>query len=205
MTAEGKPLEKLVVDVTAPADPVAAQCATFSETGPYVARRHAGRLRVPVRKGPGGASNPVFLLFADAPVVADNFANDTPEKAQEIAVPCDLAGVLAKRGERDHYSFTAKKGDTFTIEALSNRLGASGDLQVSVRNLTGKDPVEMVLLDDDVLNLNITALYTPSPDPAPYRFVAPADGKYQIIVSSHFGEMRRPGPPRPTASASAAT
>ena len=50
----------------------------------------------------------------------------------------EVAGFLAKRGERDWIAFTAKKGDKLTIDLVAERVGASGDFYFSVRD--GKDP-----------------------------------------------------------------
>ena len=39
--------------------------------------------------------------------------------------PCEIAGRVEKLGDRDWYAFTAKKGDVYNIEVLSDRLGAA--------------------------------------------------------------------------------
>src|SRR5262249_53200431 len=80
------------------------------------------------------------------------------------------------------------KGDVYTIEILSERLGAPTDIFASVRNGTGKDVTEMAALDDDPTTLSPTHPYTITRDPTPYRFVAPADGPYSVMVGSHFGD-----------------
>ena len=41
----------------------------------------------------------------------ENDDNDTPEKAQEVPLPCEIAGRVEKQRDRDWYAFTAKKGD----------------------------------------------------------------------------------------------
>ncbi len=71
------------------------------------------------------------------------------------------------------------------IEALSQRLGAPTDLYLAVRNATGKQSVDMAQLDDNPETLNPVYFATGSRDPAPFRFVAPADGKYLLQVGSH--------------------
>src|SRR5207247_8591253 len=63
-----------------------------------------------------------------APVVLDNEANDKPEMAQQVPVPCEIAGRIEKKKDRDWYSFTAKKNDVYNIEVFSDRLGAPTDM-----------------------------------------------------------------------------
>src|SRR5262249_52408341 len=72
---------------------------------------------------------------------------------------------------------------------LSDRLGAPTDMVLSVRNGTGKQVSEMVQLDDSQDTLSPTHLYTVNRDPPPYRFVAPADGTYYLLLTSHLGDI----------------
>ncbi len=69
-----------------------------------------------------GWSNPFLISLARAPVVLDNGNNDTPDTAQEIALPCEIAGHVEKPRDRDWYTFTAKKGAVYHIEILSDHL-----------------------------------------------------------------------------------
>src|SRR6185295_6589661 len=72
-------------------------------------------------------SNPFLMTYAQAPVIIENDDNDTAEKAQEVAVPCEIAGRMDKKRDRDWYAFTAKKGDVYMIEIFSHRIGAPTD------------------------------------------------------------------------------
>ncbi len=183
---EGRPLETLTVPVEAPKD--AAALARLGYTGhvaPVTGLVDGFEYRL---KTPAGSSNAVPIFFAHAPVVLENAANDTQETAQQIPVPCEVAGRIEKRRDRDWYSFTAKKGDVLTIELQSHRLGAPTDMYLGVYNGTGKQVTEMAQLDDDPTTLSPTRFYTLTRDPAPYRFVAPADGKYYLLVYSHTGD-----------------
>src|SRR5439155_2021233 len=139
-------------------------------------------------KVPAASSNPFLMTFAQAPVIIENDDNDTPDKAQAIAVPCEVAGRVDKRRDRDWYVFNAKKGEVYMIDVLSHRLGAPTDMYFSIRNLAGKTPQEITLQDDNANTLHPQTFLTSSRDPAPYRFVAPADGKYHILVASHLAD-----------------
>jgi hypothetical protein len=180
----GRVLEKLTVTIVPPKDPQAQIRLTFGgHLPPVMAMVDGFEYRI---KNGTGASNPFLMTFARGPVVLEKEPNDTPETAQEVSVPCEIAGRIDKKHDRDWYSFTAKKGDTFIIEVLSQRIGAPTDLYLTIKNATGKQAVDMIALDDNPETLATTSLITATRDPAPYRFVAPADGKYQLLVGSHL-------------------
>lgn len=186
LTTDGKQLEKLTVTVTPPADASAAQRLAFlSRISPEAAMLDGFEYRI---SGPGGLSNAVLITYATAPVILEKADNDTPEKAQDISVPCEVAGQMEKRRDRDWYAFEAKKGDIFIIEVLSQRLGASTDMVMSLRNQAAKPPAEITVQDDNPDVINIQRLYTFSKDPPPYRFVVPADGKYHIMLRNQEGD-----------------
>ncbi len=181
---DGSVLEKLVVSIAAPADPALRNRLSFNGRVPSVSAMLDGfEYRF---TGPTGVSNPVLIQFASAPVIVENDDNDVAEKAQQVAVPCEIAGRIDKKRDRDWYMFDAKKGDVFMIDLLSHRLVSPTDMYLSVRNQAMKQ--EIVALDDTADSLSMR-LYTPNRDPAPYRFVAPADGKYHLLAVSHTGDI----------------
>ena len=181
---DGHILEKITVNVTAPNDPMALQRLGYSgHVSPMTGTLDGFEYRV---NTPAGVSNPFLITFARAPVVVEKDANDTPESAQEVPLPVEVAGKIDKRGDRDWYAFTAKKGDVYTIEVFSHRLGAPTDIYVSLRNLATKQ--EITQLDDTPQPLSLKNFYTVHRDPQAYRFVAPADGKYHILVASHVAD-----------------
>jgi hypothetical protein len=180
---DGRVLEKVTVSVTPPADPQAAQRLAFGGRLPPTAAALNGfeyRLRNAV-----GSSNPVLLTFARAPVVLEAEPNDTPDKAQKVGVPCEVAGRIDRRHDRDWYSFTAKKGDVLNIGLLSDRLGAQTDMKLLLRNVAAKS--DIVELDDappTTMDAAGLKFYARNEDPATYRFAVPADGEYQVMVTS---------------------
>jgi hypothetical protein len=132
-----------------------------------------------------GTSNPFLLTYARAPVVVDNEANDTPETAQEIPVPCEIAGRIEKKHDRDWYVFSAKKGDIYNIEVLSDKLGSPTDMYFVLRNPAAKQDIIEVDDNPDILSLKFFAR---TDDPQVYRFAVPADGKYQLLVASRLAD-----------------
>jgi hypothetical protein len=181
---DGRPLEKITATVTAPKDPVALQRLGFSGSiSPVTGTMDGFEYRV---KSPGGMSNPFLIAFAQAPVVLEKDDNDTPETAQEVTLPVEIAGRIDKRGDRDWFAFSAKKGEVYMIELYSHRLGAPTDMYLSLRNPATKQ--ELVQLDDVPAPLSTKLYYNLTRDPPAYRFVVPADGKYQLLVGSHLAD-----------------
>jgi hypothetical protein len=177
---EGQVLEQAEVTLDAPADAAAAQKLQFSGRVASMASALDGfeyRMR-----NAAGSSNPYLLTFARAPVVLDNEANDTPASAQAVVVPCEIAGRIEKRRDRDWYSFTAKKGEVYVLEVLSDRLGSQTDMYCLLRNPATKQ--DLADLDDSAETLTPVKFYTRTDDPPRFRFAVPADGLYQLLVAS---------------------
>jgi hypothetical protein len=176
---DGRVLDKATVTVTAPSDPIARQRLAYSGLiEPASAMLDGFELRL---RNEAGASNPFLLTFAQAPVVLEAGDNDNPESAQEVSVPCEVAGRFEKKGDRDWFAFTAKKGEVYSIEAYAERLGAPVDLRLSIRR---SDKDQKIAELEDNLEVFLPQVLTRSDDPPRYRFVAPADGRYLIGVNS---------------------
>ncbi|HEY1859349.1 MAG TPA: PPC domain-containing protein, partial [Gemmataceae bacterium] len=132
-----------------------------------------------------GSSNPVLITYAKAPVVIDNEANDMPDTAQEVPLPCEIAGRIEKIRDRDWYSLTLKKGEVYNIEVLGDRIGSPCDLKMKLRNPAAKQ--DIVELDDNPDTIS-PRFFSRTLDPPVYRFAAPADGKYQLLVTSQTAD-----------------
>jgi hypothetical protein len=178
--ADTRPLEKLVVMINPPTEPMASQRLSIrSRITPPMSGADGFEYRI---KGPNGISNPVLIAFASAKVVLEKEDNDRPEMAQEIPVPCEVAGRIDKRHDRDWYAFNAKKGDVRVVDLWSERMGVHTDLYFTVRK--DKAATDMVEEDDNPDVLNQQQFYSRTSDPKPYRFVAAEDGRYLVGVGS---------------------
>lgn len=176
-------LERITVNVTAPPGTGGTGVSPVSFCGlttPNMAGIDGFEFRL---RNDSGWSNPVLIGLTRAPLVLDNGNNDTPETAQEVRVPCEIAGHVEKLRDRDWYTFTAKKGETYEIEILSDRLGAPTYMYFMLRN----DKSDLKESDDnpDILSRRFISR---SEDPQSFRFVAPADGKYRLMVSSRLAD-----------------
>jgi hypothetical protein len=196
---DGRPLEKLTVTVNAPNEPT--KLAYRGHIEPRSGGVDGFEYRI---KGPGGVSNPVLIGFAQDKVVLEKEPNDKPEQAMELPVPCEVAGRIDRRADRDWYAFTAKKGETLVIDLWGDRLGTPTDFLFAVRQATAK--TDMIEKDDNPEVLSNAQFFARTTDPDAYLFTAPADGKYLIQVSSREANYQygpktayrlRVGPPRP--------
>ena len=85
----GQVLEKLTISVTAPNDPAGLKYSGLLT--PHMSMVDGFEYRLP---SPAGVSNPVLLTYAKAPIVLENDDNDTPDKAQAVPIPCEIAGRI---------------------------------------------------------------------------------------------------------------
>jgi hypothetical protein len=182
--ADGRMLEKVTVSVAAPAEPQARQRLASSGYLPPALSGLSGfeyRIRNAV-----GVSNPFLITYATAPVVLENDANDKPETPQKVNAPCEIAGRIDKGNDRDWYSFTAKKGEVLNIEVVSERLGAATDIRLVLHNPATKAVITEQDENGDTFSLKFFAR---TDDPPVYRFTAPADGEYRLMVMSQIGNI----------------
>ena len=185
MALGGKPLQKKDVNIALPGDAASRLKITSSTAvGPVAAGFDGIDYRLP---SPAGASNPVRIHFADSAIIAEAAAdNDRPETAQKISVPCEYVGQFYPRRDRDWVTFDAKKGDVYWVEVVSERLGATTNPFFRIQRVTKDDKgVEKVStvkeVQDSPVNIGGSTFNTSSVDPS-FRFVAPDDGTYRILL-----------------------
>lgn len=185
---DGRPIEKLAVTIKAPTA-VELPIQTLLRPGDSSADLVSWSL-------PG--SNPVRLLLADQAPTADAEPNDANDKAQAIPVPGLIVGRFNPRGDRDWYTFDAKKGEKLWIEVVSQRLGLSVDPQVVIQQV-GEAAKDLQEIDDlanpmPAMRNNIEKKYRAHSDDPAILFTVPADGKYRLLVRDLFGAAQ--GDPR---------
>lgn len=176
-TIDGQPVETATVTITPPAD--ATSFAFQGWVPPTMGLLDAFAFNLP-----GSNSVPVFLTTL--PVVLEKEAgNDRPEGAEDLPVPCEVAGRIDFRYDRDWYSFTAKKGDVFSIDLFADRIGSNMDTFLIIRSAEkNQDIANDNQLDDEVNSLHPNIFFSRNADPSSYTFMAPEDGKYLVQVGS---------------------
>jgi hypothetical protein len=182
---DGRVLEKATVTVRPPADAKATRRLAY---GGHVAPRMSGMDGFELRlKNDAGTSNPYLLTYALAPVVLDNGANDTADTAQELTLPCEVAGRIEKVRDRDWYRFSVKKGETYSIEVYGDRLGSTLDMYFKLHEVKSSKVQE---LDDNPDVLHPLQFYTRTEDPQRYRLTATEDATYLLQVSSREADIQ---------------
>ena len=71
-------------------------------------------------------------------------ANNQPSHAQQITLPCDLAGSFTTKDEPDIFEFQAKKGEVWWVEVASERLGLNTDPAALIQRVVRENEKETV-------------------------------------------------------------
>lgn len=189
--ADGKPLERLTVEIEMPDDSTIAVASAGVSPGP--ASSVLGLIEYRLRT-PQGTSNPLLLSLATAPVVSEQEPNSEPGEAQRITLPCEIAGQFHPAGDQDWFAFDAKAGDVYWIEIFSARLGLPTDpfllVQRVVKNDKGEETTSILQeLYDSEANVGGPEFNTSSRDPS-WRFEVKESGLYRIQVRDLFGRVK---------------
>jgi hypothetical protein len=193
VTVEGRPLEKLEVEISLPSiPPVAPAHTTLGSVAAGV------KVVSWVLKTPAGESNPVLIQLAPSVPVIEKEPNDTAATAQAITAPGEFAGQFQSPGDTDYLTFHANAGQVFYIDVFADRVRSTADpylvLEQVVRDAKGKaSTTRITSMDDDNSNIAPAVFDTRTDDPT-YRFQVPADGTYGIQLRDRSFESR--GDPR---------
>jgi hypothetical protein len=195
MTMQGSPLQKLVVNIAAPGDEAAkTQLAVGLLGRTQRAWQDGFEYRL---AAPQGSSNPVTVYFARAGVVPETEPNSLAAEAQKLTLPCEIVGQFYPAGDNDYYQFDAKKGEVYWIEVASHQLGIDADPFLTISRITknekGEEQIaEIAQVDDPQERQNrIGSDFDTSNDDPSYKFTAPEDGSYRVLVRDQFGTARR--------------
>lgn len=195
LTIDGRPIEVVTAAIALPSAAEADRLPAGTPIEPAASGIDAILYRQPSPQGP---SNPVLVSMATAPVVAENEPNNNATKAQKLVPPCEVVGQFYPVGDHDWFTFEAKKGDAYAIEVVSQRLGEATDPYLLVEQVTvdkdGREQFkELQQADDNMLNSGGFDFDTVHDDPS-FRFTAPDDGTYRILVRDLYSASR--GDPR---------
>jgi hypothetical protein len=195
VSVDGAALETAQVRIAIPAD-VTDKLEFASLLGPHQAGMDGFEYRM---NGGNGASNPLLITAATAPVVLEQADNDRPETAQKLTLPCEIAGQFYPQRDRDWFSFEAKKGEVWSFDLYSHRLGQATDPSLLIQRVTVNDAGEQQISDvtfvDDVQEQNFNNqsgrhefdYRTTDPD---YLFTAPADATYRVLIKDGLSSVK---------------
>lgn len=176
---DGKPLDKLEVEIDLPA---AGDTRADGLANPAAAALDGFTFRL---KEPH-VSNPIFIGLTEAPIVAEREPNNTPEQAQKLTLPCEVAGQFFGAGDIDTFTFDAKKGDVWWIEVISQRL----DLPTNPFLLIERDAAVVQEVSGPATDVGGLRFSTATADPL-VRFEAKEDGTYRLKLRDLFGASRK--------------
>jgi hypothetical protein len=187
IAVQGQQLEKLSVPVEPPAETAPIAAALPGLAHPEAAVLDGFEFRLP---GPAGLSNPFYLGYALAPTLVEQEPNDAPAQAQQLSLPCDLAGSFQHRGDQDWLEFSAQQGEVWWIEVFSQRMGLQTDpsvllTRVGVDNQGQEQMADITELDDEPKNVGGLQFNSASADPV-YRFAVPETGRYRLLVRNLY-------------------
>ena len=201
-------LQQLEVDVALPAQPPVLHPAVSGSVAEPQDENFDGfvyRL-----SSSSGVSNPVFISYATAPLVLEvEPANNDSEKPQVLTLPAEVVGQFSPNRDADWFTFEAKKGDVYSVEVFSQRLGLPTDPQLVIQQRIETEKVEkpaegetgegkkyteitykdIVVGDDLDLKLANPGFDRASDDPIA-RFAAPADSTYRVLVKDLYSGTR---------------
>ena len=126
--------------------------------------------------------------MTDVPVVENTAGHDRPDCALELPIPCEASAQLAHRYGQHWYAVDVKRGEALWFEAFGDRIGSPVDLELRVLDASGER--ELAKFSDELANLGGYRFCTTHTDPAG-RWVAPADGRYLVLVRNLIGESEQ--------------
>jgi len=184
MTANGRPLESLQVDIQLPWRGNLQELPYrlfLSSTAAFVDAT-AYRFRTPV-----DTSNPVFIALASAPVVPELADNDAPGKPLVVPVPCEVVGQFYPAGDQDWVLFEANAGDVYWLEVFSHRLGQRTDPHILVKRFGWNEKGEMSSNDigahDDIGGMEIGGRhFNIGTEDSAFRLAVGEAGTYGVLV-----------------------
>lgn len=185
----GRPLDKLAVNIAAPADDTLLDARVPADPSASGIDGFAYTFA-----GANGMADPVLMTFAHAPVASEVEPNNVPAQAQKITVPGEFAGQFQAKADVDLLQFEAKAGQVLWMEVGAQRLGNGADPYLTLDQVTVNDKGEETLkritaIDDDGTNLLPNVFDTLNDDPL-YKFTVPADGNYRVSLRDRYAASR---------------
>lgn len=181
-TSHGIPLQSKEVEIQIPGAP---QAAPIDGT-------KALQLLADGFNWKDGNSNNVRIGLAHDNVVVE----DANLEEQTVTAPCEVAGRFDYSGDMDLYRFTAKKGEVFYLDVISDRIGVNSDPNLIVQQIIKpaedaedqSETTKFIAESDDLImdSLAIAGGFDTRSRDSGLTFTAPVDGEYRVIVGNNF-------------------
>lgn len=134
---------------------------------------------------------PVF--FAPQPLLVEAEPNDDVAASQKLSLPAEVAGSFGVPNDVDRFTFEAKQGDVYFVEAFARRYESAADPVLVIEQTIGPDgkPLEKQIASADDATENLAAdLFDTLTDDPVVRFEAPADGTYRVSIRDRYFASR---------------
>ncbi|HEV3168366.1 MAG TPA: hypothetical protein VGZ22_30455 [Isosphaeraceae bacterium] len=116
-----------------------------------------------------GLTGRLVVAVDDLPQTTEKEPNDERDAAQELTLPVTVQGACVA-ADRDHFRFSARKGEPLVIEVEARRMGSGLDPAITLFDSTGHE----LATESDAVMLG--------GDPR-LVFSAPADGIYTLEIN----------------------
>jgi WD40 repeat protein len=127
-----------------------------------------GRYQIRLVNG-SGESGPQTIHVDNLPQSSEAEPNDTLAQATSIAVPSGVWGVLAAKGDIDHFAFEARAGQKLVFEVAAASIESKANAVLTLFDAHGR----MLADNNDFAGAHDPLL----------EFTVPADGRYVVQVS----------------------
>lgn len=190
LSANGRPLEKLIRNISLPASLDLLDAKVEME--PFSAGIDAAPF---ILNSPAGSSNIAMIQLGRFVPILEVEPNDKPFQVQKVVVPIEINGQFQTRGDVDCFQFEANSKDTYWIEVIAHRAGAGIDPVLVIdqvkTNDKGEETLTRLSAQDDDANNPLANLFDTLNDDNTVKFVAPADGTFRITLRERFGNSRQ--------------
>jgi hypothetical protein len=122
-----------------------------------------------------GGDGAIPVALGDGPELLEADASKASTAESVPSVPFAVTGRLAAAGERDSFTFAAKKGERLTASLRATALASPMDPVVRIEDPQGKE----LSANDDARG---------QAGDAELEWTAPADGVYRAVVADLFGK-----------------
>ena len=182
ISLNGQPLESVQADIELPA-------TSSTPTG-----HHPGEPRQGLLRGFDYTyenSNAVRIGFSAAPVVVEN----SDQALQTISVPSEVAGRFDAANDEDVFRFLTKKGKTYCLEVIADRMASTVDPWIIVHRVTqaadGTQTLTQVAENDDLptfFSVHGKESINADTNDAAVSFRSTEGGEYRVTIINQFGD-----------------
>ncbi len=180
----GRPLEKITQPFAFPSEAAATLPLTQIEAiRPYTSWLNGTAVGI---ANTSGRSNSKLLLASNLPEVLEQEPNGSPAEAQRLTAPVAVSGQFSPAKDADYFTFSAKKGEIYSIEVFAQRIGSPADPDMEVFNVKGAVMANPQDIGDNIGQLRFS---TRTQD-LRYDLTVPEDGDYSFRLEHLYGQVQ---------------